>query len=62
MQGSHWKWAVMWPVACSWPVSASTGDRKGSVRSRYEFHAKITLGMGGQVAPGLLLAGVGLHW
>eukprot|EP00959_Pyramimonas_sp_CCMP1952_P171386 3581261-Pyramimonas_sp.AAC.1 len=28
MQGSRWEWAVMWPLACSWLVSASTGDRR----------------------------------
>eukprot|EP00959_Pyramimonas_sp_CCMP1952_P167338 3497296-Pyramimonas_sp.AAC.1 len=35
MQGSQWERAVRWPLACSWVASASTGDREGSVRSRF---------------------------
>eukprot|EP00959_Pyramimonas_sp_CCMP1952_P221063 4621583-Pyramimonas_sp.AAC.1 len=34
MRGSHWEWAVRYPLACPWPVSASTDGRKGSVGSR----------------------------
>eukprot|EP00959_Pyramimonas_sp_CCMP1952_P354969 7435806-Pyramimonas_sp.AAC.1 len=45
MQGSHWVRAVRWPLTCSWLVSASTGDQEGSVRSRFEFHARTILGM-----------------
>eukprot|EP00959_Pyramimonas_sp_CCMP1952_P214149 4480724-Pyramimonas_sp.AAC.1 len=35
MQGTHWGWAVRWPLAYSCLVSASTGDRLGSIGCRY---------------------------